>query len=62
MAVGFTFEDTISSLLYIMAVMVGGKLFGLTGGTPLVVWGLRVIHEYWLHDRILNRVTYFARR
>lgn len=37
MAVGFTFEDTISALLYVMAVWIGGKLFGLTGGTPLVV-------------------------
>lgn len=37
MAGGFTFEDLVMSCLYVMLVMTAGKLFGLTGGTPLVV-------------------------
>ncbi|KNC87360.1 hypothetical protein SARC_00501 [Sphaeroforma arctica JP610] len=36
MAAGWTFEDLMFTTLFFLAVWVGGKLFGLTGGTPLV--------------------------
>jgi hypothetical protein len=37
MAGAFSFEDVVAACLYVLCIWVAGKLFGMTGGTPLVV-------------------------